>query len=86
MKADFVKDENPPQNRPSPSSSKGRRRSGSSAKFTVVPRSHWVVAVAGVVTADVAIEPASVVAVTIVVIVNVGAEAVAAAVSSPKVI
>ena len=60
-----------PKNRPSPSSSKGRRRSGSSAKFTVVLRSHWVVTVAGVVTADVAIEPA------IIVIVNAGAEAVA---------
>ena len=49
-----------------------------------MPRSHWVVAVAGVVTADVAIEPAIVVAVEIVVIVNVGAEAVAAAVQAPK--
>jgi hypothetical protein len=53
------------------------RRSGGSAKFTVVPRSRWLVAVAGVAAADVAIDLVAIVADAIIVIVNAGAEAMA---------
>ena len=66
-----------PKNRPSPSSSKEGRRSCSGAKFTVVPRSRWLVAVAGVDAGDVAIDLAAIVADAIIVIVNAGAEAMA---------
>ena len=72
-----MKDENPPQKSSFAVELKRGRRSCSSAKFTVVPRSSWLVAVAGVAANDVAIDLAAIVADAIIVIVNAGAEAVA---------
>ena len=72
-----MKDENPPQKSSFAVELKRGRRSGGSAKFTVVPRSSWLVAVAGVAANDVAIDLAAIVADAIIVIVNAGAEAVA---------